>query len=323
MKSAYNDPEELLGQLNLERDHPGLSSADFKSSFPLRVPQGFVGQIKKGDPLDPLLLQILPTMHEQQSTDGYLQDPVGDLQASRTPGLLHKYQGRALIIATGACAIHCRYCFRRHYPYAEGMATTAQWASTIDYLRSDPDIREVILSGGDPLMAGDEKLTEWFRSLSDLPQLKRIRIHSRMPVVLPERVTSGLLHLLQDAPLPVVFVVHANHPQEIHQQVRESLQAIRQTGCTLLNQSVLLKGVNDKVDTLAELSERLFDSATLPYYLHLLDRVQGAAHFEVEEAEAIRLHRDLAARLPGYLVPRLVREIPGEAAKTQVPNGIA
>ncbi len=317
LTAAFTNLDELLNYLKLEPSQ--LDPAhQITKQFGLRVPRGFAARMKKGDPHDPLLLQVLPQAIELRQQQGFNANPVGDLEAQAAPGVLHKYHGRVLIIATGACAVHCRYCFRRHYPYAGGMASPRQWNRLLDYLYADPSINEVILSGGDPLMMNDARLADWLEQLSKIPQLRRLRLHTRLPVVLPERITPELLALLADSPLQNVIVIHANHPNELSSPVVSALARLRETNSLLLNQAVLLRGINDAVETLASLSEELFAAGVLPYYLHLLDRVAGAAHFEVAEAKAQALYRQLLARLPGYLVPKLVRENAGEYSKTPV-----
>ncbi len=315
LAEAVTDPAELLHLLELD---PGLLPAAQRAAelFGLRVPRGYLRRIPRGDPNDPLLRQVLPLGAELLAAPGFDPDPVGDTAATARPGLLHKYWGRALLITTGACAVHCRYCFRRQFPYGESRLGNEKWEPILGYLEADPDIDEVILSGGDPLVLSDRRLAELVQRLGAVTQLKRLRIHSRVPVVLPERVDAGLLAALAGSHLRKVLVLHANHPRELSAEVADALTCLRESGIDLLNQSVLLAGVNDRQETLAQLSERLFDCGVLPYYLHLLDRVQGAAHFEVEEAEAKALHQALRARLPGYLVPRLVREQAGAASKT-------
>lgn len=314
-REAVRDPVELLEALGL----PGLAtrvSATAQNAFPLRVPRGFVARMRHGDPHDPLLRQVLPLDDEDRIVAGFGLDAVGDAQARASTGVIHKYHGRALLIATGSCAIHCRYCFRRHFPYAEETAAAAGWASALDYLRADPSVHEVILSGGDPLSLSTSKLAGLSDALRALPQIARLRLHTRLPVVLPERVDAELLDWIGALPWPVVLVVHANHANEIDDGVRAACAALRERGVHLLNQAVLLRGVNDSAEALADLSEALFAAGVLPYYLHLLDRVQGTAHFEVPEARAVALRDAIHARLPGYLVPKLVREIAGEAGKT-------
>lgn len=317
LAGAVRDPAELFALLELPRELLGRArqaSADFS----LRVPRGYVARMAKGDPADPLLRQVLPLGEELHSVPGFVADPVGDLQASTVPGLLHKYAGRALLVATGACAVHCRYCFRRHFPYADENPSRGNWEAALDYLAADTSIEEVILSGGDPLLLDDARLEELTRRLEAIPHLRRLRIHSRLPVVLPERVDSGLLSWLRSGRLRPVMVIHANHANEIDAEVRRALHRLRQADVTLLNQTVLLKGVNDSIEALAELSEALFEAGVLPYYLHLLDRVSGAAHFQVDGERARDLMAHLRARLSGYLVPRLVREVAGEPGKRPV-----
>lgn len=318
-REALTDPRELLALLGLERLSERLP-ADC-SDFPLRVPRGFVARMRPGDPDDPLLRQVLPLDDEYRPVPGFSSDAVGDLASRGAPGVLHKYDGRALLIATGSCAVHCRYCFRRHFPYAGEVAAAAGWRQSLDYLRQHPDVSEAILSGGDPLSLSTAKLAEFTAALAEIPHLRRLRIHSRLPIVLPERVDGELLRWLADCPLQTVVVVHANHPNEIDATIGRALRALRDAGATVLNQAVLLRGVNDDAGALAALSERLFAHGTLPYYLHQLDRVDGAAHFEVDDAVALALVESLRATLPGYLVPRLVREIAGEPGKTPLPLG--
>lgn len=305
---------DLLRSLGLTVDAADLAEAD--AGFPLRVPAPFRARMRYGDPNDPLLRQVLPRVEETQRVAGFELDAVGDLSSRGGAGLLHKYHGRVLLIATGSCAIHCRYCFRRHFPYGEELAAKQQWSQTIDYLREHPDVTEVILSGGDPLALSTSKLFELTEQLASLGSVRRIRIHTRLPVVLPQRVDAELLAWLAALPWPVTMVLHINHAQEIDSEVGQVCARLRQAGVHLLNQAVLLRAVNDRVEALLELSEALWSAGVLPYYLHLLDRVQGAAHFEVPETEARRLYAELRRQLPGYLVPRLARETAGEPHKT-------
>lgn len=316
-RDAIREPAELLDLLGLP-DLAGRVSAAAGAQFALRVPRGFVARMRHGDPNDPLLRQVLPIDDEDRVVPGFGLDAVGDLAARGGAGILHKYEGRALLVATGSCAIHCRYCFRRHFPYGEQTAAAGQWRESLDYLAADPSISEVLLSGGDPLSLSTAKLAEFTDALAGLPQVRRLRLHTRLPVVLPERVDAELLAWLSGLPQKVVVVVHANHANEIDAPVARAVARLRDAGATVLNQAVLLRGVNDSVEALAALSERLFDAGVLPYYLHLLDRVAGSAHFEVPADEARGLHEALAARLPGYLVPRLVREEAGAPAKLPV-----
>lgn len=313
-REAIRDPRELLDLVGL----PGLASrvsASAAGQFPLRVPRGFVARMRPGDPQDPLLRQVLPVDDEDRVVPGFGLDAVGDRAARGGTGVIHKYQGRALLVATGSCAVHCRYCFRRHFPYGEETAAANQWREALDYLAADASISEVLLSGGDPLSLSTPKLAEFTDALAAFPHVRRLRLHTRLPVVLPERVDAELLDWLAGLPQQVVVVIHANHGNEIDAGVGAALAGLHRAGATLLNQAVLLRGVNDSVEALAGLSERLFEAGVLPYYLHQLDRVAGSAHFEVPEDRSRQLHAALAARLPGYLVPRLVREVAGAAAK--------
>ncbi|CAN7297498.1 EF-P beta-lysylation protein EpmB [Pseudoxanthomonas sp. LjRoot168] len=313
-RDAVRDPRELLALLGLESLADRVSD-QAASQFALRVPRGFVARMRAGDPHDPLLRQVLPLDDEMRPASGYGLDAVGDGAARTGNGVIQKYRGRALLVATGSCAINCRYCFRRHFPYAEETAARDGWREAVDVIRRDDSIEEVLLSGGDPLSLSDAKLAELTDALAGIPHLRRLRLHSRLPVVLPERIDEGLLAWLGRLPWPVTLVIHANHANEFDGAVDAALRRLRDAGVHLLNQAVLLRGVNDDVDALAALSERGFAAGVLPYYLHQLDRVAGAAHFEVDDVRAKALHADLAARLSGYLVPRLVREIAGDTGK--------
>jgi EF-P beta-lysylation protein EpmB len=317
LREAFQRPADLLEFLQLD---PGLPCLGLESvrEFPLRVPRGFAARMEKGNPRDPLFLQVWPQPAEADDVPGFGVDAVGDLAKIRAGGVVHKYRGRVLLIATGACAVHCRYCFRRHFPYADQLAARGEWREALATIAADASIEEVILSGGDPLSLSDEKLAGLADALEAIPHVQRLRVHTRQPIVLPERVDERLLAWLGRGRLQKVLVVHANHAAELGPEVGAALAALRGAGVTLLNQSVLLAGVNDSVDALAALSRQLFDFGVLPYYLHLLDRVAGAAHFEVQGEPAMNLMRALSARLPGYLVPRLVREQAGEAGKTLI-----
>lgn len=318
LQDAVTDPAELLGLVGLGPQwlEPARAAA---RQFPLRVPRGFVARMRRGDPRDPLLLQVLPLVAELDEVPGYRADPVGDLAARAGRGLLHKYSGRALLVTTGACAIHCRYCFRRHFPYEQENASRDAFGPALDVIRADASLREVLLSGGDPLTLSDRRLAALFDELQAIPHVQRVRLHSRLPIVLPERIDDGFLAGWSRLRLQKVMVVHANHAREIDASVRAAVAALRDIGTTVLNQSVLLGGINDRAEDLVELSETLFDAGVLPYYLHVLDPVAGAAHFDLPLETARGLVADVASRLPGYLVPRLVREDPGAPAKTMVP----
>jgi EF-P beta-lysylation protein EpmB len=306
---------DFTDSLHLAASQLPTSSAAAKL-FPLRLTRDWASRIQPGDPADPLLRQVWPAAEELASLPGYADDPVGDQDAQILPGMLRKYRGRALLITTGACAIHCRYCFRRAYPYGESQLGHANEQAALDAIAGDASLEEIILSGGDPLMLSDARLAGLMERLAAIPHIRRLRLHTRLPVVLPARVTEELTGLLASVRPRVVVVIHANHPREIDIAVGTALNRLRETGAILLNQSVLLRGVNDEAETLAELSETLFEHGVLPYYLHLLDKARGTAHFDVPEKEARRLQAALRARLPGYLVPRLVREVAGEACKT-------
>jgi L-lysine 2,3-aminomutase len=320
LAEAVTDPAELLRMLALD---PALLPAARRAAarFGLRVPRAFVARMRPGDPRDPLLLQVLPLGAELEAHVGYGPDPVGDLAALQAPGVLAKYHGRALLMTTGACAVNCRYCFRREFPYETGALTPARLAAAVSSLAATPGLEEVILSGGDPLALPTARLARITDALGALPGLRRLRIHTRTPVVLPARVDDELLAWLAGLRWKTVIVLHVNHPRELSTELLAALAALAASGATLLNQSVLLAGVNDDEDTLAELSARLFEAGVLPYYLHLLDRVAGTAHFDTPAQQAAALHAGLLARLPGYLVPRLVREAPGAASK--LPAGAA
>jgi len=314
LAAAVRDPDELLNLLRLpdEFREPARRAAE---QFPLLVPRSYLSRIEPGNPRDPLLLQILPLGAEQVPVAGFENDPVGDASARHAPGLLCKYRGRALLIATGACAVHCRYCFRRHYPYAEEPRRIEDWNPALAALSADRTLREVILSGGDPLMLTDERLCVLIDRLEDVSHLRRLRIHTRLPIVLPNRVTATLTQRLTGSRLTSIVVVHANHPREIAGDCTTALTSLVQSGITVLNQSVLLRGINDTADVLEELSERLIALGVMPYYLHQLDRVTGAAHFDVPQAKGRQLIEELRKRLPGYAVPRYVQEIPGREHK--------
>jgi EF-P beta-lysylation protein EpmB len=319
---AVRDPVELLALVGLVPGQlgPGVSPESLRAAaadFPLRVPAGFIGRMRQGDPRDPLLRQVLSLPEELASADGYVFDPLQEEAARGTPGLLQKYQGRALLIATGACAVHCRYCFRRHYDYsADQPEGETRWTAALAAIEADPRLDEIILSGGDPLSLGNARLSQLLERLAAIPHLRRIRIHTRTPIVLPARVDAGLCEALQRWRDRLVVVVHANHPAEIDAFTSARVRQLADCVTALLNQSVLLAGVNDDPEVLRELSRRLFASRVLPYYLHQLDKVAGAAHFAVSDDRARELHGAMTGTLPGYLVPRLVRELPGASSKT-------
>lgn len=337
LAEAIRDPEELISLLKLPNELVAPARRTAKS-FPLLVPRSFLARMHPGDRDDPLLRQVLPIAAEDEPVHGFRVDAVGDLNARKAPGLIHKYHGRALLIAAGACAVHCRYCFRRHYPYQDDPRRLDDWEPALAAIESDPTITEIILSGGDPLMLTDPRLAALVERLDAVSHLRRLRLHTRLPIVLPDRVTSELLTTLASTRLTTAVVVHANHPNELVGDCAEALRKLTlgstsrhrpsspweegteavERRIVVLNQTVLLRGVNDDADVLADLSERLFDLGVLPYYLHQLDRVDGAAHFEVREEWGRELVAELHRRLPGYLVPKYVREIAGQPGKTAV-----
>ncbi|NUW61839.1 EF-P beta-lysylation protein EpmB [Cronobacter muytjensii] len=315
LADVITDPDELLHLLNIDTDEELLAGRDARRLFALRVPRAFVARMEKGNPQDPLLRQVLTSREEFVAAPGFTTDPLEE-QNSVVPGLLHKYHNRALLLVKGGCAVNCRYCFRRHFPYADNQGNKRNWQAALDYIAAHPELDEIIFSGGDPLMAKDNELEWLVARLEAIPHLKRLRIHSRLPIVIPARITDGLVRLLGETRLQVLLVNHINHAQEIDDAFRAGMAKLRAAGVTLLNQSVLLKGVNDKAATLAALSNALFDAGVMPYYLHVLDKVQGAAHFMVSDDEARAIMRELLSLVSGYLVPKLAREIGGEPSKT-------
>ncbi len=315
LANAIRDPAVLLDRLSLPRDLlPAARSA--AKLFPLLVPESYLARMTPGDLRDPLLQQVLPLDVEADHTPGFTVDAVGDDAAQRAPGLLKKYDGRALLITTGVCAVHCRYCFRRHYPYSEAPQQLDDWQPALQALADDPSIHEVLLSGGDPLALTDARLFALIGELETIPHLRRLRIHTRLPIVLPARITSSLLSRLADSRLTPWMVIHANHAQELTGDCADAVRQVVRAGISTLNQAVLLRGINDSVLALVELCERLIDLGVMPYYLHQLDRVTGTAHFEVPEKTGRALIAELRKQLPGYAVPQYVREFPGEPHKT-------
>jgi EF-P beta-lysylation protein EpmB len=302
--------------------HLGLSEKlsqqgiEAHQSFKLLVPRPYLSRIEYGNPNDPLLLQILPSAAEMQKVIGYTKDPLEEADHNPQKAIVHKYKRRLLVITTGTCAVNCRYCFRRHFPYGDNQLAQAEWQSVIEYLEKHPEVNEVILSGGDPLMMKDALLADKIRLLEALPQIKRLRIHSRLPVVIPARVCDDMLTWINKSRLDIIMVWHINHANEMDNELAHAAFKLKQAGVTLLNQGVLLKGINDTVDAQVNLSEAVFDAGILPYYMFTLDPVEGAAHFDISIEDAQRLMGKVAAELPGYLVPRLAKEIPGKPAKS-------
>lgn len=315
LAGAISDPVELFELLDL--DPAGLDPAlQACRDFPLRVPRPYLARMRRGDPADPLLRQVLPLGEELLTVPGYRRDPLDELSVNPIPGLVHKYAGRALLIVSPACAINCRYCFRRHFPYEDNKPNRDQWRHALDYIGADASINEVIYSGGDPLAANDKQLLWLSQGIATIPHVRRLRVHTRLPVVIPSRIDRDCLHWLTATRLQTVVVLHVNHPNELDDQVRQMVARLRAANIIVLNQSVLLAGVNDSADVLIHLSEALFDAGIMPYYLHLLDPVEGAAHFATPPWVAHELQRALQVNLPGYLVPKLVWEQPGKGSKT-------
>ena len=315
LQQAVRDPAQLCQRL-------GLNTVDSEhlvavcQQFPLRVPEPYLSRIRPGDPHDPLLLQVLPQVAELQDHPGFGPDPLAERTCNPMPGLVHKYGSRVLLVATSLCAIHCRYCFRREFPYEENRNSREAWHSALDYISRDQAINEVILSGGDPLALPDRQLAWLAGEIAAIPHVRRLRLHTRLPIAIPQRITGGDLGWLTGSRLQPIVVLHTNHPNEVDDAVSAAILQLKQAGVTVLNQSVLLAGINDQAAVLAALSERLFAAGCLPYYLHTLDPVRGSHPFALPDDTAVTLHQQLQTVLPGFLVPRLVREIPGRASKT-------
>lgn len=317
LANGFKDPHELLDYLNVSPEVAGLSAAAHHA-FKIRVPKIFAQKMRSGDPRDPLLLQVLPHHHETDILAGYSADPLEETQANPIKGLLHKYSSRVLITLTAGCAVHCRYCFRRHFDYKSNAMDRDDVTRMLDYIQSRPDIKEVILSGGDPLLVPDERLGEIVEKIAAIPTIDILRFHTRMPIVLPDRITPEFIDILKKARLQMVCVVHCNHPNELDDAIQTKITALREAGVHVLNQAVLLRGINDNADVLCALSYQLFKTGILPYYLHVPDKVAGTAHFDVDEVTAKKIHQIMRENLPGYLLPRLVREVPGELSKRSV-----
>lgn len=317
LANSITNPAELLDRLQLDSSLLPAALVAAKS-FALRVPEPYLKRMRTGDINDPLLRQVLPIGEELEDQPGFVLDPLGEQHSNARPGIIHKYHGRLLLVVSSGCAINCRYCFRRHFPYDDNNLSTAEWDDALDYIRNDDSIGEVIYSGGDPLAANDRRLAWLTREIAAIPHVRRLRIHTRLPIVIPQRITPELIEALCGTRLPVTMVWHCNHAAELDTATNEAANRLRQAGVTLLNQAVLLRGVNDTVEAQLALSEALGDAGILPYYLHLLDRVRGAGHFLVTDDDARTLVGTMLTRLPGYLVPRLVREVAGEPGKVPV-----
>lgn len=309
-RSNFTSIESLLHFLEMDEENRKL--IDFSPKFILNLPLRLAEKMKKNSISDPLFCQFVPLLEEKQTTEGFTQNPTEDDRFLKGNKLLRKYNNRALLICTSACAMHCRYCFRQNFEYTKELAFDEE----IALIQEDVSLSEVILSGGDPLSFGCEKLEDLLFALSQIPHIQRIRFHTRFPIGIPERIDNELLDLLESCPTQIIFVVHINHPSEIDADVLDSLKRVQKLGIPVLNQSVLLKGVNDNPDTLLELSEILVNNGILPYYLHQLDRIEGAAHFEVPDEKGLQLINFLEGQTSGYAVPRYVREIAGQPSKT-------
>lgn len=316
LAQCFTEPQALLEHLGLDVN---LYEHDIaaRKLFPMRVPRPFVARMRANDPTDPLLQQVFPLRQEFDQRAGFVADPLAE-HVNDTPGVLHKYQSRVLLMVRGGCAVNCRYCFRRHFPYQDNSVNRQGWIEALAKVAQDDNINEVIYSGGDPLMAKDDFLAWLTQQIEAIPHIRRLRIHTRLPVVIPSRINAELIEWITATRLQTVIVLHINHPNEIDDKVVNAVQKLADAGVVLFNQAVLLKGVNDSADTLVELSEALFAARIMPYYLHLMDKVEGAAHFDVCESEARQLMAELVKRLPGFLVPKLVREIGGQPGKTPI-----
>tara|TARA_R110002072_G_scaffold157176_1_gene307748 strand:- start:312 stop:1304 length:993 start_codon:yes stop_codon:yes gene_type:complete len=319
LAQAIRQPADLLEFVGLEAGSIGYSQQAI-AQFPVRVPYAFANRIKKNDPNDPILRQVFPYKAEDAEANGFINDPLAELNVQPLKGLLQKYKSRVLSITTGACAVHCRYCFRRHYPYQESSSSNKHWQASLDLIKNDNSIEEVILSGGDPLTLSDRRLQDICSSLATIKHIKRIRFHTRLPVVLPARITTTLLKQVTDNDKSIIFVIHTNHVNELDNSVSKIIKRLQEFNILVLNQSVLLKGINDSVEALINLSERLVKDNIIPYYLHLLDPVAGAAHYDVPLDEAKKLIDEMQARVSGYLVPKLVKEEIGASSKTLASN---
>ena len=315
LRDAISDPTALCQRLSLPAESASVI-AQACATFPLRVPEPYLQRMQLGDPTDPLLLQVLPQAAELLEQPDFTSDPLDERQHNPVPGLVHKYRSRVLLISTSMCAVHCRYCFRREFPYQDNRNSRLEWQQALHYIRQHTELNEVILSGGDPLSLPDKQLAWLTEHIAAIPHITRLRIHTRLPVVIPQRLTDSLLHTLSNSRLQTVMVLHCNHLNEVDTAVADAIGRLRRAGITVLNQSVLLANINDNADTLADLSERLFAAGCLPYYLHVVDKVNGSHHFALDDQRAVAIHRELQALLPGFLVPRLVRENAGEPSKS-------
>lgn len=319
LAGATKDVRSLLDQLDIPVSDLNLRQQACLD-FPLLVPQPFIDKMEKGNAKDPLLLQVLPQKAELDQADGFIRDPLAEKHSNLQKGLIHKYHGRVLVLLSTGCAVNCRYCFPRHFPYQDNRIGKHDWQALLEYVARDETIEELILSGGDPLMLSDQQLEKFIQQAERIPHLQRLRIHSRLPVVIPQRITDNLTDILHSSRFDCVIVLHVNHSQEIDEALALRLNKLKKAGISLLNQAVLLRGINDNVDAQIKLNKALFSAHVLPYYLHLLDKVKGAHHFDVDEKAAQTLHQQLVLKLSGYLVPKLVREEADKGSKTPVPT---
>ena len=317
LKQAIRSLPELLAALDLSLDDLNKRQQAC-ADFPLLVPRSFVERMEKGNPNDPLLLQVLPQAQENSESEGFIKDPLAEKHSNLSKGLIHKYNSRVLLIMSSGCAVNCRYCFRRHFPYSENRMNDEDWQNILQYLAADDSIEEVIFSGGDPLMMSDQQLAQRITDLEQIPHIERLRIHTRLPVVIPQRISEDLVTMLANTRLTAIMVLHINHANELHQVLKKQTQALLKAGVLLLNQAVLLKGINNTFSAQQALSKALINLNITPYYLHLLDKVQGAQHFDIDEAEAREIYKQMLNNLSGYLLPKLVREESGKGSKTPV-----
>ncbi len=321
LKDTVNNIDTLCAALDL---NPSTLNLNINPKFPIRVPKAYLNKISKNNPLDPLLLQVLPLNQELHITPNYCQDPLNEHKFLKAPGLIHKYKNRVLLTLTSACGIHCRYCFRQNFPYSENIIPNKNRQLQLDYIKNNSHINEIILSGGDPLCVNNKYLDNLFTDLSQIDHIKTIRFHSRMPIIIPDRIDTGFIDVLNNhKKFKIVLVTHCNHPNELDDTIKAKMELLIKNNITLLNQSVLLKNINNCPDILTNLSNKLFDYRIIPYYLHLLDKVQGVGHFDVDINEVKQIMHKVQSNLPGYLVPKLVREIPGEVSKTLVTYPLA
>lgn len=315
-RETFTDWKKLVDFLQLDLDSPKARLLTH-SSFPLNLPLRLAQKIQKNCWNDPVLIQFLPTTEEEKESPLFVLDPVEDEAFRKTPKLLHKYQARALLLSTSACAMNCRFCFRRNFAYE---TTEKKFEKELQEIRLDTSLSEILLSGGDPLSLGHTQLESILKELEQIPHVKRIRFHTRFPLGIPERIDADFLKLLGGCEKQIIFVIHCNHAHEFDDTILESLRQIQRLGVIVISQSVLLKGVNDTVEALEELFLLLINNGILPYYLHQLDRVQGAIHFEVPETTGKELIAELQKRLPGYAVPKYVKEEAHKPHKTPITS---